>query len=153
MLKAVTILAASLAVVLGANTIAGAHGGAPAARAAKAGNSNALTVVGVLGKRVNVGYHQFVMAYAYCPRGYYVTGGGAYSGAVTEVVSGPTGKLNGWYVDGTQNTQGKTFTHSADAVCVKGTRSVPIAQAAESSVTIHEAEAAYAAANWGAGGR
>lgn len=80
------------------------------------------TVVAVLGPRVNVAPGRFVRAYARCPSGYYVTGGGAYSGAITEIISSPMTNLRGWFIDGTNTTPAKrTFQERADAVCVLGT--------------------------------
>ena len=57
-----------------------------------------------------------------CPKGYFVTGGGFYAGAITEIISSPLPNLRGWFVDGTNTTKAKrTFQHRATAVCAKGT--------------------------------
>jgi hypothetical protein len=153
MLKFITVLAATVAAVLGASTLAGAAGSSSTPTSSHSRNPNAVTVVAVLGRRVNVPYRKFMRAYANCPKGYFVTGGGAYNGAITEVVSGPQPNMRGWYVDGTNTDPNKrTFAHWADAVCVKGSKSVPVASAASSSAAIHEAEAAFAASHWGTTG-
>ena len=57
-----------------------------------------------------------------CPKGYFVTGGGFYAGAITEIISSPLPNLRGWFVDGTNTSKAKrTFQHRATAVCAKGT--------------------------------
>ncbi len=115
----------------------------------KPSSPNALSVVDVLGPRVSVPAGKFVRAYM-CPKGYYVTGGGAYNGAITEIVSGPTVTHNGWFVDGVNNDLKKrSFTHNADAVCVKGTSAVPIAAIAAGPATVRQAERDYLAAHGG----
>jgi len=79
------------------------------------------TIVAVLGPKVSVAPGKFVRAYARCPSGYYVTGGGAYSGAITEIISSPMTNLRGWFIDGTNTTPAKhSFQERADAVCVHG---------------------------------
>jgi hypothetical protein len=152
MLKFITVLAATGVVVFGASTLAGAAG-----KTSKPTTPHrtqpAVTVVAVLGRRVNVPWHKFVMAYANCPKGYYVTGGGVYNGAINEVVSGPQPNMKGWYVDGTNGDQLKrTFFHAADAVCIKGSKTVSLATPASSPASIREAEAAYAQSHWGTQG-
>src|SRR6201995_1969374 len=113
MLRITTVLVATTVALL---TVSSLAGGAQTSRQA-----STVTVVAVLGKPVEVPPGQFRKAYAFCPRGYYVTGGGAFSGAITELASSPTASLRGWLVDGTNNDpQKRTFSHRADAVCVKG---------------------------------
>jgi hypothetical protein len=115
MLKTTTVLVATTAALLAVSSIAGG------AQTSASRHPSTVTVVAVLGKPVDVPPGQFRKAYAFCPRGYYVTGGGAFSGAITEVASSPTASLRGWLVDGTNNDpQKRTFSHRADAVCVKG---------------------------------
>ena len=111
-------------------------------------------MIAVLGPKVNVPAGQFVKAFAICPKGYYVTGGGAYGGAITEIVSSPTSDLHGWFVDGTNNDPLKrTFFHRADAVCVKGSPAVPIATVASSEPQVHQAELDFLASHRAASGR
>ena len=147
MSKSVTILLATGLAALGATSLADAahKGSAPPHRSAP-------SVVPVLGPAVNVPPDRFVKAFAYCPRGYYVTGGGAYSGAITEIVSSPTKDLRGWFVDGTNDDPLKrTFQHRADAVCVKG--SPPLlakTAAAYDARLVRAAELAYSSAHHGA---
>jgi hypothetical protein len=134
MLKPISILAGGL-LLLGASSLAGA------ASNASNGRHNALTVIPVLGPPVNVPPGHFAKAFAFCPKGYYVTGGGAYSGAVTEIVSGPTKDLRGWFVDGTNDDPLKrSFQHRADAVCVEGSPGVVVgtATAADRALTRHD---------------
>lgn len=144
MFKPIPVLIATAAAVLGASSLAG---GAqkPAVR-----KHNAVTVVAVLGPSVAVPYGgQFVRAYAYCPKGYYVTGGGAFNGAVTEIASGPTPNLRGWFVEGDNLAPTKqTYHETADAVCVKGTPPVTVGTAADTS-TLHQAEVEAAASRGG----
>jgi hypothetical protein len=134
MLKPIPILIATAAALFGASSLAGG------AQIAGVRNHNAVTVVGILGARVSVPPGRFVKAYAYCPKGYYVTGGGAYSGAITEIASSPTPNLRGWFVDGENLSGAKaTYHHRAVAVCVKGSPPVTVGAAADTS-TLHQAE-------------
>ena len=138
-MKPIPVLIATAAAMFGASSLAGgAQTAAPAKR-------NAVTVVGVLGPLVSVPPGRFVKAYAYCPKGYYVTGGGAYSGAITEIASSPTPNLRGWFVDGA-NPPGatQTYHHRAVAICVKGSPQVMVGTAADTSM-LHQAELEAAA--------
>ena len=104
-------------------------------------------VTPVLGPAVDVPVGQFVKAFAYCPRGYYVTGGGSYNGAITEIASSPTKDLRAWFVDGTNSDPlNRTFQHRADAACVKGNPTVSALTAATSSARLaHQAELEFTA--------
>jgi hypothetical protein len=148
MSKSVSIILASGLALLGATSLAeAARKGSPKPRSSAA-------VVAVLGPAVSVPPGQFVKAFAYCPRGYTVTGGGAYSGAITEIVSSPTKDLHGWFVDGTNDDPLKrTFQHRADAVCAKG--SPPLlgkTAAAYDARQVREAELAFSSARHGSAG-
>jgi hypothetical protein len=147
MSKSVSILLASGLALLGATSLAdAAHNGSAQPRRSAA-------VVPVLGPTVNVPPGQFVKAFAYCPRGYYVTGGGAYSGAITEIVSSPTKDLRGWFVDGTNDDPLKrTFQHRADAVCAKGGPPVAKTATAYDARLVREAELAFSSARRGSAG-
>jgi hypothetical protein len=140
MSKPIIIVIASSLALLGASSLAGATGS----------TSNKLTkvpsAVPVLGQPVNVPVGQFVQAFAYCPKGYYVTGGGTYNGAVTEIASSPTKDLRGWFLDGTNNDpMGRTFQHRAVAVCAKGNPTLSARTAAAASVRlVHQVEREYA---------
>ena len=126
MFKPVTVVVATVAALLGVTSLAGG------AEKAAAPRPHAIKVVAVLGPEVAVLPGQFAAAYAYCPKGYYVTGGGAYNGAITEIASSPTSNLRGWFVDGMNNDPAKrTFHHRADAVCVKGNPPVTIGRASD----------------------
>jgi hypothetical protein len=139
MYKATSILIASSLALLGGSSLAGA------ARSGSKARHSAVTVIPVLGPAVNVPPGQFVKAYAMCPKGYYVTGGGVYSGAITEIVSSPTKEMRGWFVDGTNDDPLKrTFQHRADAVCVKGSSAVSVGAAAASDERlVHQAEVEF----------
>jgi hypothetical protein len=136
MLKPASILIASSLVLLGGSSLTGV------ARSSSAPRHSAVTVIAVLGPAVSVGPGEFVKAFAMCPKGYYVTGGGAYSGAITEIVSSPTKEMRGWFVDGTNDDPLKrTFQHRADAVCLKGSSAVSVGVAAASDEgLVHQAE-------------
>jgi hypothetical protein len=134
MLKMATVGIGTVVALLTVTSLAGGAQNRP-------GTHSAVTVVGVLGSPVSVPAGQFRKAYAFCPRGYYVTGGGAYSGAITEVASSPTPSLRGWFVDGTNTDPKKrTFSHRADAVCVKGSPAVTVGTAASASSATRQAE-------------
>jgi hypothetical protein len=145
MYKATSILVASSLALLGASSLAGAARSGSAPRSGGAARHSAVTVIPVLGPAVNVAPGEFVKAYAMCPKGYYVTGGGAYSGAITEIVSSPTKEMRGWFVDGTNDDPLKrTFQHRADAVCVKGSSAVSVGAAAASDEgLVHQAEVEF----------
>ena len=134
MFKLIMTLSASAAAVFGASSLAGAAGGGAS------GQHQSPAVVAVLGPPVSVPPGKFFKAFAYCPKGYLVTGGGAYSGAITEIVSSPIPNLRGWFVDGTNPDPKRTFTHEADAVCMKGSSAVPIGTAAVSGAQVQLAE-------------
>jgi hypothetical protein len=124
MSKVTTVVIATTVVLLTASSLAGG------AQSSASRQRSAVTVVAVLGKPVAVPPGQFRKAYAFCPRGYFVTGGGAFSGAITEVASSPTPSLRAWFVDGTNTDPKKrTFSHRADAVCVKGNAPVTVGTA------------------------
>jgi len=139
MYKATSILIASSLALLGGNSLAGAAHSGSAAR------HSGVIVIPVLGPAVSVPPGQFVKAYAMCPKGFYVTGGGVYSGAITEIVSSPTKDMRGWFVDGTnQDPLKRTFQHHADAVCVKGSPALSVGRAAASDDgLVHRAEVEF----------
>src|SRR5207237_5738585 len=115
MSKPASIIVASTLAVLGAGPLA------DAARTGAAPRHKQVTMIAVLGPSVDVPVGQFVKAFAFCPKGFFVTGGGAYNGAVTEIASSPTKDLRGWFVDGTNHDPlPRTFQHRADAVCTRG---------------------------------
>lgn len=138
MLKTTTVVVATTVALLTASSLAGG------AQTRAGQQASAVTVVAVLGKPVAVPPGQFRKAFAFCPRGYYVTGGGAFSGAVTEVASSPTPSLRAWFVDGTNtDPQKRTFSHRADAVCVKG-RVPATAGTASGGAALRQAETDWA---------
>jgi hypothetical protein len=131
MSKLMTILAAGALALLGATSLAGASGTSSSQQKSGSQPKKAPAVMPMLGPAVEVPPGQFVKAFVYCPRGYYVTGGGAYNGAITEIASSPTRDLRGWFVDGTNSDpMNRTFQHRADAVCVKGNPSTSALTAA-----------------------
>ncbi len=72
----------------------------------------------------------FHKAYAYCPKGWYATGGGVYSGAIREIVSAPTTDRRGWFVDGyNPDPKKQTFNHRVAVVCVKGAKPLTVRKA------------------------
>jgi hypothetical protein len=141
MSKLLSIVLASGVALLGANSLAGASSSTTTKEKKLA------TVIPVLGPQVNVPVGQFVQALATCPKGYYVTGGGAYNGAITEIASSPTKDLRGWFVDGTNNDPlGRTFQHRAVAVCAKGKPPASAkTAAAESTRLVRQAELEFSA--------
>jgi hypothetical protein len=144
MSKLMTILVAAGLALLGAASLAGASG---SSSSKKSSTKKAPTVIPMLGAAVEVPAGKFVKAFVYCPKGYIVTGGGAYNGAITEIASSPTKDLKGWFVDGTNNDPlGRTFQHRADAVCVKGNPSTSALVAAVADArAAHQAELEYVA--------
>jgi hypothetical protein len=138
MFKPIPVLAASAIALFGASSLAGG------AEVAAVPSHNAVTVVAVLGPSVAVPAGQFRRAYAFCPSGYYVTGGGVYNGAITEIASSPTPNLRGWFVDGMNTDPAKrTFHHRVAAVCVKGSPTVPI-RAASDGTPLRQTELEFA---------
>ena len=143
MSKLMTILAASGLALLGATSLAGASGTSSSKQKPK----KAVAVIPMLGPAAEVPAGQFVKAFVYCPKGYYVTGGGAYNGAITEVASSPTKDLRGWFVDGTNSDPlNRTFQHRAVAICQKGNPSSSARVAAVAGARVaQQAEREYAA--------
>jgi hypothetical protein len=141
MWKLMSIVVASGLALLGASSLAGA------ASSSKSHSTKLPAVTPVLGTVIEVPFGQFVKAFAYCPKGYFVTGGGEYNGAITEIASSPTKDLRGWFIDGTNNDPLKrTFQHRAVAVCAKGNPSSSALAAAVANARIAEqAEREYAA--------
>jgi hypothetical protein len=144
MSKLMTILVAAGLALLGATSLAGASS---TSSKQKSTTKKAAAVMPVLGAAVEVPAGKFVKAFVYCPKGYYVTGGGAYNGAITEIASSPTKDLRGWFVDGTNSDPlNRTFQHRADAVCVKGNPSTGALTAAAADARVaRQAEIEYAA--------
>jgi hypothetical protein len=138
----VIAVAASSLALLGASSLAGAS-------SSSGSSSKQPAVMPVLGPSVTVPVGQFVKAFAYCPKGYFVTGGGAYNGAITEIASSPTKDLRGWFVDGTNNDPlNRTFQHRAVAVCARGnpSSSAMVAAATDAQLT-RRAELEFSARN------
>jgi hypothetical protein len=141
MFRPLVILTATGAVLFGATSIAGG-----AQSASNTPRTSQATLVAVLGPSVAVPAGQFRKAYAFCPNGYYVTGGGAYNGAITEIASSPTPNLRGWFVDGTNNDPLKrTFHHRADAICMKGNAPITGIRPAGDSSPLRQLEVEAAA--------
>lgn len=140
MLKPVLIVISTGAVLFGASSIAGG------AETAAAPRTPTPTLVAVLGPSVAVPASQFRKAYAFCPAGYYVTGGGVYNGAITEIASSPTPNLRGWFVDGTNNDpQKRTFHHRVVALCMRGNAPLVGIRPAGDGSALHELELEAAA--------
>jgi hypothetical protein len=141
MSKLISVVVASGLAILGASSLAGA------ASSSSPRPSKPAAVIPVLGSAVSVPVGQFVKAFAYCPKGYFVTGGGAYNGAISEIASSPTKDLRGWFVDGTNSDPLKrTFQHRAVAVCTKGTPSQgALTAAAAGAQLVRQAEGEFTA--------
>lgn len=141
MSKLMSIVVASGLALFGVSSLAGA------AASNNTHSTKPPAVTPVLGSAVSVPVGQFVKAFAYCAKGYYVTGGGAYNGAITEIASSPTKDLRGWFVDGTNNDPlNRTFQHRAVAVCIKGNPTTGALTAAAADARMaHQAEVEYAA--------
>lgn len=147
MIKPAVVIVAACLGLLGIAALAGAARDHAAAKPTP-------TVVAVLGPKVAVPQGQFARAYARCPHGYYVTGGGAYNGAITVIASSPMTNLRGWFVDGTNTSSVKqTFQERADAVCVKGGPGVTMGTAAAASALKRQAETDFAISHRSSGGR
>lgn len=142
MVKLISVLGATGLALLAASSLAGASGGSKPA-------NNGLTVVAVLGPKVSVPPgDKFGISAANCPKGYYVTGGGDYNGALTVIASAPEGNLHGWFADDQNTTPakgGQAYTHRADAMCVKGSKAVSIGTPPVTKATLHQLEAEAAA--------
>jgi hypothetical protein len=139
-IKPTVVVAVACLVLLGISGLAGA------AKDPAAAVKSRPTVVAVLGPKVDVPPGRFVRAYARCPAGYYVTGGGAYSGAITEIISSPMTDLRGWFVDGTNtSTVKRTFQERADAVCTKGGPAITLGTAGAARTFQRQAELDFAA--------
>ncbi len=137
MRKSMIVLAATGLAVLGVNSFAGAAKTGPTAPPGR-------TLIAILGPKVSVPPGKFVKAYATCPKGYSVTGGGAYSGAITEIVSSPMPNLRGWFVDGVNDARTRrAFQQRADAVCMKVSPSAPTATTASHPWLTRQAEAEF----------
>ena len=107
-LKVSTVLGATALVLLGVGDLAGA------AKTGGAATQGGAPIIAVLGPKTTVKPGKFVRAYAMCPKGYFVTGGGFYAGAITEIISSPLPNLRGWFVDGTNTSKAeRTFQHRA----------------------------------------
>lgn len=147
MIKPTVVIVAACLGLLGVAALAGAAKKPAAAKRTP-------TVVAVLGPKVNVPEGRFVRAYARCPHGYYVTGGGAYNGAVTLIASSPMTNLRGWFIDGTNTSAAKqTFTERADAVCVKAAPGVTVGALAAAATFTRQAETDFATSHRMSGGR
>jgi hypothetical protein len=148
MRKFITVLVATGVSVFAVSSLAGAANTATPSPQ----TSNAL--VAVLGKKVSVAPDKFAKAYAMCPKGYSVTGGGSYSGAITQIISSPMPNLQGWFVEGTNATNTRrTFQFSADAVCMKGSPASTASTAAAGAQLSRQAVAEYVASHGAFGGR
>jgi hypothetical protein len=115
----IAVAAAATLTATGAATFADAGVKAPTA---------GITTLSALGKKKTVPpgnkdgkitAKDFSKAFAYCPKSYLATGGGVYSGAVTEVASAPTTDRRGWFVDGFNPSKTKAFQHRVAVVCAK----------------------------------
>jgi hypothetical protein len=147
-IKPTVVVAGACLALLGISALAGA------AKDPAAAVTSGPTVVAVLGPKVNVPPGRFVRAYARCPAGYYVTGGGAYSGAITEIISSPMTNLRGWFVDGTNtSTVNRSFQERADAVCVKGGPAITLGTAAAAHSFGRQAEIDFATSHRAPGAR
>lgn len=149
MSKLISIVLASALALLCAASFAGASGTATTKQGTSTVKQKKVvpTIIPVLGPVVKVPVGKFVQAFAYCPKGYYASGGGEYNGAITEIASSPTKDLRGWFVDGTNNDPlGRTFQHRAVAVCVKAVAAAPWALSAVASGArlVHQAELEFA---------
>ena len=148
MSKLMSIVLASVLALLCAASFAGASGTGSTNQGTRTVKPKKVvpTVIPVLGPVVKVPVGKFVEAFAYCPKGYYASGGGAYNGAITEIASSPTKDLRGWFVDGTNNDPlGRTFQHRAVAVCAKGVAAPwAVSAAASGARLVYQAELEYA---------
>lgn len=138
-----------VSIVLGATALALLAAGdlAGAAKTGGASTPGGAPIIAVLGPKTNVPPGKFVRAYAMCPKGYFVTGGGSYAGAITEIISSPLPNLRGWFVDGNNTSKAKrTFQHRATAVCAKGIP-VPTTTSTAAAAILNRAESDFTRAH------
>ena len=140
-LRGSIVLGATALALLGAGDLAGA------AKTSGAATQGGAPIIPVLGPKTTVKPGKFARAFAMCPKGYFVTGGGFYAGAITEIISSPLPNLRGWFVDGTNTSKAKrTFQHRATAVCAKGIP-VPTTTPAASAAMLSRAQSDFARAH------
>lgn len=82
-----------------------------------------------LGPSVEVAPGQIEENSAGCPRGYYVTGGGLYLGAIEGIVDGPSEDGRAWVASGGNPSTTEPFSFQVSAVCVRGQKGLKLKRA------------------------
>jgi hypothetical protein len=82
-----------------------------------------------IGPEVQVAPGQVEENSAGCPRGYYVTGGGLYLGAIEGIVDGPSENGRAWIASGGNPSTTETFSYRVSAVCARGQRGLKVKRA------------------------
>jgi hypothetical protein len=82
-----------------------------------------------IGPEVQVAPGQVEENSAGCPRGYYVTGGGLYLGAIEGIVDGPSENGRAWIASGGNPSTTETFSYRVSAVCARGQRGLKLKRA------------------------
>jgi hypothetical protein len=88
-----------------------------------------LKLVFGIGPEVQVAPGQLEENSAACPRGYFVTGGGLYLGAIEGVVDGPSENGRAWIASGGNPSTTETFSYRVSAVCARGQRGLKLKRA------------------------
>jgi hypothetical protein len=82
-----------------------------------------------LGPEVQVAPGQVEENSADCPRGYYVTGGGLYLGAIEGIADGPSEDGRAWIASGGNPSSTETFSFQVSAVCARGQKGLKLKRA------------------------
>jgi hypothetical protein len=82
-----------------------------------------------LGPEVQVAPGEVAENSAGCPRGYYVTGGGLYLGAIEGIVDGPSDDGRAWVASGGNPSTTDPFSFRVSAVCVRGQKGLKLKRA------------------------
>jgi hypothetical protein len=88
-----------------------------------------LKLVYGLGPEVNVAPQEAAENSAACPRGYYVTGGGLFLGAIEAIADGPSADGRAWEAIGGNPSTTETFSYVVTAVCARGQKGLKIKKA------------------------
>jgi hypothetical protein len=86
-----------------------------------------------IGPEVQVAPGQVEENSAACPRGYFVTGGGLYLGAIEGIVDGPSENGRAWIASGGNPSSTDTFSFRVSAVCARGQQGLKVKRAVSES--------------------
>jgi hypothetical protein len=88
-----------------------------------------LKLVFGLGPEVQVAPGAIEENSAGCPKGYFVTGGGLYLGAIEGIVDGPSEDGRAWVASGGNPSTTEPFAYRVSAVCVRGQKGLKLKRA------------------------